>query len=751
MKFSIKKFKKNLIVSWGFSYILVISIMLVAIMFISLIYNSTSKNILVNFNEYIFNNVSNDVDDTLGSMNRMCISIRSNKNLATLLSKSGNVNTKESTYLFIEDLKSYSQFSENVDSYYVYIPSSDMIISPFGAYTSSLYYIINYNPEKISYEDWKLMLTDTDKQVEYADLPSKDVNGNDINSIAQIFSVPSYTDECVGVVLSNKNNFIKGLENINWESLCDIYIYNSEGNLISYSKNLTDENVLGDLKDFSKIQKSKHNVYSSSIAINGQAWQVVTVSSGSDANRPLFIAQIVIIGLVLILLLILFYVVKNILSKNYKPIKNMLSTFKITETENEYESLTTLINDALSENQSLLKELDNNTKKIKQLNLAKLLRGEITLSNSEDFGFNFHKGYFCVLTFYLKKIQDLFSDDADLSDLNRFSYLSFIVDNIISELMSQKSAKVFTTEVDGNIVCLINTDEPIEDEDVCLLAHFGLDFINKHFDINLTFALSEVIEGSLNIPLAYNQTVEILDHKRFLEIEEPMQYVRNIISNEEKYIFDFGKEQILVNSIKTGNHEDALELLKQIFDELDTQNNLTFDHITYIVFDIVCTITKAASSVLSSFGLNDSLAFYKKIKDGENISSLYQQITEYVLSVCEAIRTDIAEGKNRTHFLVSHIEKYIRDNYADPNMTVYSIGQHFNVKPDYISKIFKKEVGKPLLTYITHFRVEKGIELMKQGKFSKKEISNMVGFNYARNFYRALKKYEEENLDALEN
>ena len=54
MKFSLKNLKKQLIVTWGFSYVLVISIMLIAVIMISIIYNNTSKKYLNEFNDYIF-------------------------------------------------------------------------------------------------------------------------------------------------------------------------------------------------------------------------------------------------------------------------------------------------------------------------------------------------------------------------------------------------------------------------------------------------------------------------------------------------------------------------------------------------------------------------------------------------------------------------------------------------------------------------------------------------------------------------
>ena len=308
----------------------------------------------------------------------------------------------------------------------------------------------------------------------------------------------------------------------------------------------------------------------------------------------------------------------------------------------------------------------------------------------------------------------------------------------MSEIMESLNIKVYSTEIDEQVVCLLNAEDVIDIEEVKSQAKHGRDFINENFDINLTFSLSANLVGVLNIPVVFSQAAEVLDHKRMLGIEEPMTYINNS-SFESSNLFDLHKEQALINSIKTGNSQTAIEVLDQIFEELRNQSNLPFDYIVYVVLDIASTITKTANSILPmGIDVSDSLIIYKKIKNGENLSGLHTQMVEYINFYCEIIKNDLKEGKNRTHFLVSHIEKYIHDNYADPNLTVYSIGLHFNIKADYISKIFKKEIGLPLLTYITQYRVERALELTKEGKYSKKEIAEMVGFASERNFYRVL-------------
>ena len=169
------------------------------------------------------------------------------------------------------------------------------------------------------------------------------------------------------------------------------------------------------------------------------------------------------------------------------------------------------------------------------------------------------------------------------------------------------------------------------------------------------------------------------------------------------------------------------------------------------MLDVATTITKSACEVsLSGVDFNDNIAFYRKLKDGESLKNLYSQLSEYTVKVCKIVKDEISEGKNRIHFLLSHIEKYIADNYTSPDLNVNTIGIHFNMNSQYVSTIFKKETGKPLLDYINNLRIERALELIKEGRYSKKEICKMVGFTTERTFYRVLKKYEESVLDSSE-
>ncbi|MBR2884723.1 MAG: helix-turn-helix transcriptional regulator [Clostridia bacterium] len=745
MRFSLKNFRKDIITMWGFSYVLIIAIMLVIVTLNSIIYTKTTKKISADFNEYIFQTVSEDINGTLLAMNDVYLNITTNQNIP----KSSDIKSlrfQPATHEFINDLASYTTFSEKVDGIFVYMKDSDTVISSSGMFPAKLFYDINLDTDKISFEDWKNQIKGIDDSITYLSMPYKNKSRHNIDALSLLFTVPNTQDNCVGVVLSDKNHLVQGFDNINWKNMCDIYIYNRSGKLVAYKKTSEKGVVPQELKQLSLYKNQSNVIHFSEITVNGHSWQFVTVAPNNTLDHNLKYIQLLIVLIILISLVIIFYVVRSIIKKNYRPIKTMLSYFNITETTNEYENLFSSISSALSQNLYLSKEIDTHNKNLKKINLGKLLCGDIYYSQENNFGFEFSEDFFAVVIFNLENISDLFNEDTTMSNHERLFYLSFITDNITSELMGEKNIRVYTTEISSQVVCLLNFPESVKIENVTALADSARDFINRSFNITLTYALSGICEGSINIPVIYNQAIEVLDHKRILGIEEPMQYVENYDSQDKsKYIFDLNKEQALINAIKTGNSQSALTILDPIFEELGEIKNVPFDYIIYVALDVATTITKSANEIIST-GINydDTLLFYRKIKSGENLAALYSQMSEYIVKLCDEIKNDLLEGKNRVYFLISNIKKYIADNYNDPNLNISSIGTHFNINIKYISTIFKKDVGISLLDYINNLRIEKALQLIKQGQHSKREIAQLVGFTTERTFYRVLKKFEED-------
>ena len=74
------------------------------------------------------------------------------------------------------------------------------------------------------------------------------------------------------------------------------------------------------------------------------------------------------------------------------------------------------------------------------------------------------------------------------------------------------------------------------------------------------------------------------------------------------------------------------------------------------------------------------------------------------------------------------------------NLTVKSVAHEVGLSPDYLTRLFKKELGVNIITYINKKRIDTSIELLKSTNLSIEEIGDLIGLNNTSYFYTLFKK-----------
>ncbi|HHD2752973.1 TPA: response regulator [Clostridium perfringens] len=129
------------------------------------------------------------------------------------------------------------------------------------------------------------------------------------------------------------------------------------------------------------------------------------------------------------------------------------------------------------------------------------------------------------------------------------------------------------------------------------------------------------------------------------------------------------------------------------------------------------------------------------------------KITEIVNSIIDKIENNKGSVENtdynfiknsETGFeekenIVEKVSKYIDDN-MDKMLKLEELASICNLSPGYFSRIFKKETGKTVITYINEKKVEKAKKLLKESKEPIINISLDLGFDDCGYFIRVFKK-----------
>ncbi|OZQ72133.1 response regulator transcription factor [Paenibacillus odorifer] len=136
----------------------------------------------------------------------------------------------------------------------------------------------------------------------------------------------------------------------------------------------------------------------------------------------------------------------------------------------------------------------------------------------------------------------------------------------------------------------------------------------------------------------------------------------------------------------------------------------------------------------------------------ENIAS--SKRTTDVLSIMELVfqlfshqKQQIVTTHNRD---VKQAIDYINTHYQK-KLTLSLIAKHVNLSENYLSRIFKEEVGQSIIHYINTVKMEKAADLILKGNPYIKEISTQIGIHDQFYFTRLFKKHFGVNPSEYKN
>ncbi len=196
----------------------------------------------------------------------------------------------------------------------------------------------------------------------------------------------------------------------------------------------------------------------------------------------------------------------------------------------------------------------------------------------------------------------------------------------------------------------------------------------------------------------------------------------------------------LFSCVQQGDAEKLMSELMSLELSIIT-GKLSNDGIMQYKYLAVSTITLATRYAIQG-GLNERTAYELSDKIIMSVDSMnsVQDILMYVAE--EIIKLTQKVGKSKSQPIQSpHVRKcisYINENIGE-KITVTMLSDFCGISSDYLSQIFKDEIGENLSSYIIGKKLEKAKELIMEKK-TNREICELLGFSSQSHFITAFKK-----------
>ena len=117
-------------------------------------------------------------------------------------------------------------------------------------------------------------------------------------------------------------------------------------------------------------------------------------------------------------------------------------------------------------------------------------------------------------------------------------------------------------------------------------------------------------------------------------------------------------------------------------------------------------------------------------------NALMEELIAKIFSALDILKEDIIQSKVTRKYkdLLYDMDENVRD------YDFLKAVNYMNMSEAYFSRFFKKVSGMTFSQYLNHIRVNKAIDLIRQGKLSITQISAECGFDTIRNFNRVFKQ-----------
>lgn len=349
-----------------------------------------------------------------------------------------------------------------------------------------------------------------------------------------------------------------------------------------------------------------------------------------------------------------------------------------------------------------------------------------------------------ILNFVLVVMENDYDEKSTSSQYDKHLYQFGIV-NSFEEIFAERY-EVMSIMLNSSRVGFIIQKPDISALDIVEVSEkcgYLQEVINNGFGFTVTVAVSSAGESPMELPEKLKECLGSLEYKSYMGNNSIIQYsdLNSFFRYEDYSTLDKYQKQLL-ESIKSGN-EGLVRVTTQNISRYVTTNKININYMKNFYYTTLSSINNIRISV-------SAIEVDKKHEEGKDIASLLKLIeksesAEELNSLLEEVAIKIAEKVNNYNnksikLILRKAIDYIQDHYNE-QVTLNEVAENIYVSTFYISRMFKKELGKSFVDYLNDVRIEKSKELLKDVRYKTYEVAEIVGISDPHYFSKLFKKY----------
>lgn len=424
--------------------------------------------------------------------------------------------------------------------------------------------------------------------------------------------------------------------------------------------------------------------------------------------------------------------------RNYRPLENLMSALRrqsgllreqADNDENEFHFIERSVQDITASVGAVRGLLQDELPRIQEGMLLQLLRNAVSdypafSKTLADMGILLPYRQFGVVVLRQPESED-FEEQA---------IVNVIVKEQLIKLMPPAIPFATVGVQSDMLVIILNSNAEDFEQQAAAAMQALADSLRSEFSRMVDIYISRIVGSIERVPHAYytaaqaktarpGGTVTLLSQQPPVRVEQSLDEIATPLRNY----------------IATGDAERALELLRERY-RYGVEGRATAPHSLRGYYVGLLNLITGAYTLEEDIALlpdgGDPLAM---LFVQQTAAEMEQTVETVARRLCEAV-----QNNQKTHAaqLTDQILAFLQQEYANSDLTLSYVADHFYITSSYLSTFFKENVGDTFLNYLTHLRIDHAKELIRTTNLPMGEIATRVGYASGNTFTRIFKKIE---------
>ena len=316
--------------------------------------------------------------------------------------------------------------------------------------------------------------------------------------------------------------------------------------------------------------------------------------------------------------------------------------------------------------------------------------------------------------------------------------LKFSVMNISEELLQSRAQGFVCYSESEHLIGLAGSKglTEVQMESVCKNMQY---FIKKYLGFSVSIGIGRTRKSILDTPGSYSEALTALKSKIYrgkksILFFDPQENVKK----PESVLYPFNEEKEMAACLKTLDIDGINAVIDKIFTGF-AESRATPESVKNICSRMIVT----AISCMGEMGvdmqgkLGASFNPYREVE----VLDVLEDLRKWLLSFFESMIVLVQKNKTeKFKGIIKAALKYIEENYQR-DITLADISSIVYVTPNYLSRVFKEELGVNFVEWLNKFRVGKAKLLLLEGGAKTYEVAEKVGYRDYKYFSSIFKKY----------